>query len=125
MTARSGVLVACMFGGLAVAGARTADAAGSDTRRFEITASRYEFKPAQIEVKRGETVELLLHSADTDHGLEIKALEVKVRIPKGGQTVRVVFVASRAGRFPISCSEYCGSGHKRMRGELVVDGAAP
>jgi heme/copper-type cytochrome/quinol oxidase subunit 2 len=34
------------------------------------------------------------------------------------------FVAGKAGRFPIVCSEYCGSGHKRMRGELVVVEAA-
>jgi nitrite reductase (NO-forming)/hydroxylamine reductase len=34
--------------------------------------------------------------------------------------VSVLFVADKPGRFLIECSEYCGSGHKRMRGELVV-----
>jgi cytochrome c oxidase subunit 2 len=90
------------------------------TRRFEITASRYQFDPARIEVRQGEVVELVLRSADTDHGLAIKGYAVKVAIPKGGETVGVSFVASRAGVFPIECSEYCGSGHKRMKGELVV-----
>ena len=89
-------------------------------QRFEVTASRYAFDPARIEVRRGDVVELVLRSADTDHGLAIKAYAVKVAIPKGGQTVGVSFVASRVGTFPIECSEYCGSGHKRMRGELVV-----
>jgi cytochrome c oxidase subunit 2 len=89
-------------------------------RRFEVTASRYKFEPSRIEVARGDVVDLVLRSADTDHGLAIKAFKVKVPIPKGGEPVAVSFVASRAGIFPMECSEYCGSGHKRMRGELVV-----
>jgi len=89
-------------------------------QRFEVVASRYKFEPARIEVRQGDIVELVLRSADTDHGFAIKALAVKVAIPKGGEAVGVSFVASRPGTFPIECSEYCGSGHKRMRGELVV-----
>jgi heme/copper-type cytochrome/quinol oxidase subunit 2 len=89
-------------------------------QRFEVTASRYRYEPAWIEVQQGDIVELVLRSADTDHGVAIKAYAVKVAIPKGGETVGVSFVASRAGTFPIECSEYCGSGHKRMKGELVV-----
>ena len=88
--------------------------------RFEVTASRYAFEPARVEVRQGDVVELVLRSADTDHGLAIKAYAVKVAIPRGGETVGVSFVASQPGTFPIECSEYCGSGHKRMRGELVV-----
>jgi heme/copper-type cytochrome/quinol oxidase subunit 2 len=104
--------------GPAAAAALTADLKAA--RRFEVTASRYRFEPDRIEVRLGEVVELVLRSADTDHGLAIKAYRVKVAIPKGGETVGVSFVASRAGTFPIECSEYCGSGHKTMRGELVV-----
>ena len=104
--------------GLLPAGA--VSSAPEATQRFEVTASRYAFDPARIEVRHGDVVELVLRSADTDHGLAIKAYAVKVAIPKGGETVGVSFVASRVGTFLIECSEYCGSGHKRMRGELVV-----
>jgi len=97
-----------------------ASSAAEAAQRFEMTASRYAFDPARIEVRLGDVVELVLRSADTDHGLAIKAYAVKVAIPKGGETVGVSFVASRVGTFPIECSEYCGSGHKRMKGELVV-----
>jgi cytochrome c oxidase subunit 2 len=97
-----------------------ASSATQATQRFEVTASRYAFDPARIEVKQGDVVELVLRSADTDHGLAIKAYGVKVAIPKGGESVGVAFVASHVGTFPIECSEYCGSGHKRMKGELVV-----
>lgn len=94
--------------------------AADATLRFDVTASRYKFDPARIEARQGNVVELVLRSADTDHGFAIKAYAVKVAIPKGGETVGVAFVASHVGTFPIECSEYCGSGHKRMKGELVV-----
>ena len=109
-----------LLAGLAPSGAGAFAAEAKETRRFEVTASRYRFEPARIEVAQGEVVELVLRSADTDHGLAIEAYGVKVAIPKGGEIVGVSFVAGRAGTFPIECSEYCGSGHKRMRGELVV-----
>ncbi len=95
-------------------------AEGGPVRRIEVTASRYQFNPAQIEVQQGDTVDVVLHSADTEHGFAIKALGVKVTVPKGGAPVEATFVAREAGRFVIECSEYCGSGHKRMKGELVV-----
>ncbi len=109
--------------GLAAAGVRSLAASAPDTRRFEITASRYAFDPARIEVRQGDVVELVLRSLDTDHGMAIKAYGVKVAIPKGGERVGVSFVAGQPGTFPFECSEYCGSGHKRMKGELVVERA--
>ncbi len=102
---------------------RVAEDSGPAARRVEVTARRYAFEPSQIEVRQGETVEIVAHSADTEHGLAIKALGVKLVIPKGGATVTTTFVVRQAGRFPIECSEYCGSGHKRMKGELVVSEA--
>ena len=109
-----------LLAGLAPSGAGAFAAEAKETKRFEVTASRYRFEPARLEVRQGDVVELVLRSADTDHGLAIQAYAVKVAIPKGGETVGVSFVANRVGTFPIECSEYCGSGHKRMKGELVV-----
>jgi cytochrome c oxidase subunit 2 len=118
--------VAWLAGGflLAVASEPRAAVEAAPVRRIEIAASRYVFEPAVVEVRRGETVEIVARSKDTDHGLAIKALGVKLAIPKGGAAASATFVADKAGRFPIECSEYCGSGHKRMKGELVVAEAA-
>lgn len=96
------------------------DATPGETRRFEVTASRYAFDPDRIEVRQGDHVELVLRSADTIHGLAIDGYGVKVAIPKGGEEVAVEFVAHRPGTFRMKCSEYCGSGHRRMQGRLVV-----
>jgi cytochrome c oxidase subunit 2 len=93
---------------------------GPAVRTFEITASRFKFDPAVIEVAEGDQVRLVLRSADSLHGLAIKELKVKVKIPKGGDAALTTFVASRAGTFEITCSEYCGLGHRTMKANLVV-----
>jgi cytochrome c oxidase subunit 2 len=91
-----------------------------EARTFEITASRYVFEPDRIEVQQGDRVRLILRSADTVHGLAIDGYDVKVAIPRGGEEVSVEFMAHRSGMFRMKCSEYCGSGHRRMQGRLVV-----
>jgi cytochrome c oxidase subunit 2 len=89
-------------------------------RSFEVTASRFAFDPAVLEVSEGDEVRVTLRSSDTTHGFEIKDLKVKAKIPKGGSPVSIVFKAGRPGTYAITCSEYCGSGHRRMKGSLVV-----
>jgi len=89
-------------------------------RSFEVIASRFKFEPAMLQVTEGDRVRLTLRSTDTDHGLEIKKLKVKVAVPEGGGPVTVEFVADKAGTYEFKCSEYCGSGHGRMKGRLVV-----
>jgi cytochrome c oxidase subunit 2 len=104
---------------LALASARAAEPAATP-RTFEVTASKYKFDPARIEVNEGDAVKLVLHSTDTTHGIEIGEFNVKALIPKDGTPVTVEFVASKAGTFEFKCSHFCGMGHGRMKGELVV-----
>ena len=92
----------------------------ADPRTIEITARRFVFEPAQIEVAVGEPVRLVVRSADGVHGLEIKKVKVQKLIPRGGEPVVIDFTPKEAGRFPILCSEYCGDEHDNMRGTLVV-----
>ncbi len=89
-------------------------------RTIEVTASRFRFDPPNIQVVQGDAVALVLRSTDGTHGIEIKGYGLKLKIPKGGRSVRLEFVAHRAGSFDFVCSEYCGSGHRGMRGRLVV-----
>lgn len=119
--------MAAALGGVAAAGAMRARAEPAEpgVKSFEVTASRFKFEPAVFEVTEGDTVALTLRSSDTIHGFAIKALGVKIVIPKGGAPVQARFEATRAGTFEIACSEYCGSGHRRMKGQLVVAPAAP
>ena len=95
-------------------------AAGTADRQFEITASRFKFEPDIIEVAQGDHVVLTVRSGDVEHGFAIKKLKVKANVPKGGEPVRLEFVADKPGTYEITCSEYCGKGHSRMKAKLVV-----
>jgi cytochrome c oxidase subunit 2 len=97
---------------------------GAARKEFDVTAKRYAFEPAKIEVTQGDTVVITVKSADSAHGLEIKKFKINEFVPMDGEPVTIEFVASQAGTFEITCSEYCGNGHKRMKGTLVVVPAA-
>jgi cytochrome c oxidase subunit 2 len=88
-------------------------------RRIEVTAKRFDFDPAEITVKKGEPVVIVLKSADVAHGLSFKDLGVKVKAAKG-QTAEVSFTPSKIGDFVGQCSVFCGSGHGRMKLTLHV-----
>lgn len=91
-----------------------------DVKTIDVAASRFQFEPATITVTQGERVRLRLHSRDRTHAFAIKAFRVKTLIPKAGDVVTVEFVADKAGSFDFTCAEYCGAGHARMKGRLVV-----
>jgi cytochrome c oxidase subunit 2 len=89
-------------------------------KSFDVVASRYKFEPARLEVTEGDLVEIKVKSSDVEHGIGIKAFKVKKLVPKGGEVVTVRFVADKAGEYDVTCSEYCGKGHRSMKAKLVV-----
>jgi cytochrome c oxidase subunit 2 len=106
--------------GAALASARQDPATATAPRVIEVVAKQFEFEPARIEVTDGERVRLLVKSADSVHGLQIKKFRVNTLIPRGGTPVSIDFVASGPGTYEIMCSEECGDGHESMKGSLVV-----
>ena len=48
------------------------------------------------------------------------AFNVEKKLPKGEEVV-IEFTADQAGTFPFQCSVFCGLGHKKMKGELIVE----
>jgi cytochrome c oxidase subunit 2 len=113
-----------LIAGLAVAALAVVppaqEAAPDTVREFQVTAKKYEWTPSRFEVMEGDTVRFVVHSDDSRHGFGIKALDVKREVPKNGDAVTIELVASRPGEFEIACSEWCGKGHKTMKGVLVV-----
>jgi cytochrome c oxidase subunit II len=89
-------------------------------RTIDVTLSRYAFSPERIEVRLGERVRLHVISTDRTHGFQIRKLGLDERIPAGGTTTNVELTPTKAGTFEITCSEYCGSGHGRMKAWLIV-----
>jgi cytochrome c oxidase subunit 2 len=82
-------------------------------RRIEVTAKRFQFTPAEITLKKGEPVVLVLNSMDTTHGLRIKELGLDTKIHKG-QPSELAFTPDKTGTFVGHCSVFCGSGHGGM-----------
>jgi cytochrome c oxidase subunit 2 len=94
-----------------------------DTVTVTMTAKKYEFSPSVITVKQGQQVKLEVTAIDRSHGLAIKDYNVDADLEKG-KPVTVEFVADKPGEFTFKCSDYCGLGHGKMKGKLVVTPAA-
>jgi cytochrome c oxidase subunit II len=106
--------------GTGVSSIRQDPATVSAPKAIEVVARKYAFEPDRIEVTEGDRVRLIVRSADSVHGIQIKRFGVNKMVPRGGETVSIDFTASRPGTFEILCSEYCGDGHDSMKGTLVV-----
>ncbi len=90
-----------------------AAAFGEAAKTVEVHAKRFEYAPAEITVKKGETVKLELVSDDVVHSLRIDPLGVNVRMPVG-ETVETTITPEQTGDFKGRCGVYCGKGHGEM-----------
>ena len=88
-------------------------------REIEIEARQFAFDPAIIVVKKGERVRLIAKSLDVTHGLGIAAYNINQKLPPGEEKV-IEFTAGKSGKFHFHCSVYCGAGHGKMHGTLIV-----
>lgn len=86
---------------------------------FKVVAYQFAYSPKQIVVKKGDIVRIILTSRDVPHGFYIKEYGINAKAIKGKNRV-IEFIANKVGRFKIICSVYCGTGHHKMQGSLVV-----
>jgi len=94
-------------------------AAEAAPQHVAVTAKRFNFEPAEITVKKGQPVDLVLKSADVPHGLRFRELNVDLRVGKGG-TAEAHFTPNQTGTFVGHCSVFCGRGHGSMTLKLHV-----
>lgn len=93
--------------------------AGAAPRVVNITTRRFFYEPAEIPLRAGERVSIVVQSIDFIHGMNL---------PDLGQ--RYDFVPGRATQFepqPMKpdvidflCDNFCGEGHENMHGRFVV-----
>jgi cytochrome c oxidase subunit II len=134
--------VAAVSVGLAMAASWGAFARGTAGQAeapkvIEVSAKKYEFSPAEIRVKAGTKVELKVHSVDETHGLKL-SLNPEGAKPKGapgllfnqpadngkvekGTDQVLDFVAEEPGTYDFVCAKFCGFGHDKMKGKLIVE----
>lgn len=117
---RSNYLIALTILAAAACMTSTQNAKSETQREFQLTAQKFEFSPQTIKVKRGDRVKLTVTAVDAQHGFKLEAFHVEQKLPKG-HAVTVEFTADQAGTFLFQCSHFCGMGHSKMKGELIVE----
>lgn len=140
MRRKIGLSLPIMFLALAIHGNLVEAIAAAQTtasRVIEVSAKKYEFTPSEIHVKKGERVELKVHSVDETHGIKIEVYpegakdktkpgllfdhpETNGKVEKNVDQV-LDFVAVEPGTYDFKCAKLCGMGHRHMQGKLTVE----
>jgi cytochrome c oxidase subunit 2 len=94
--------------------------AGAPVKEIEVSAKKYEFTPAAIEVPVNTLVRLHFKATDKEHGFELKSVKDSCVKFKPEAPATLEFYADKAGEFEFSCCKFCGMGHGKMKGKLVV-----
>jgi cytochrome c oxidase subunit II len=110
------------FGATLVATLMAASRGGAQEgpRVVEITAKRFEFTPATITLKKGETVKLRVTSEDVTHGFFQRAMKIDTDLTPG-QTQEVTVTPEKTGTFTAICHHFCGAQHGNMKLTIVVE----
>src|SRR5260370_35409835 len=72
-------------------------------RRIEISAKRFGYTPAEITLKKGEPVVLVLTTEDVSHGLKFKELGLDSKFEKS-KPGELALTADKVGDFVVRCS---------------------
>jgi len=86
---------------------------------IKVLAKQFEFNPSEITLKKGVPVVLEFTSADRLHGFDCPGLKIRTDI-EPGKVNRVEFTPTQVGMFPFHCDNFCGSGHGKMQGKIIV-----
>ena len=107
------------IGTLAGIGSTLPGVGAAAPRRIPVKATKFEFTPAEIRLRKGEPVVFELSAEDFPHGFSLPDFKVR-RDFVPGKTLEFAFAADRSGRFPFLCDNFCGDGHDNMSGWLIV-----
>ena len=92
---------------------------GGREARFSVSAHKYAFAPALLEVQQDDLIRITLTSGDIPHSFTIDKYRIAKRV-EPGKTVVFEFRADQPGRFPIYCNLTLDEKCKEMHGDLVV-----
>jgi heme/copper-type cytochrome/quinol oxidase subunit 2 len=88
-------------------------------RTFTVSAHKYAFSPARLEVRQDDLVRVTFSTQDIPHSFTIDTYRIAKRVERGKPIV-FEFRADQPGRFPIYCNLTADDGCRKMIGELVV-----
>ena len=119
LVALGAALLSGSFQGPLVPGTAYAQDQAPARRDFHVTARKYTYAPARLEVSQDDLVKITLHSDDIPHTFTVDAYRIDKRVG-AAQTVTIEFRADQAGTFPIYCKLRQDEKCREMRGVLVV-----
>jgi heme/copper-type cytochrome/quinol oxidase subunit 2 len=106
-------------------------------RIVRVTVKDFDFEPAVIHMKVDERVELDVTSSDKTHGIRISAFPDGAKVStapglafangedcwklKKDEIVEIGIVPTEPGTYTFTCCKLCGGGHKKMKGQIIVD----
>jgi len=100
----------------------------ADAVRVNVVGKQWMWKVQHMEGRReintlhvpvGQPIEVVLTSEDVIHSFFVPAFRVKQDAVPGRYT-SLWFEATATGRYHLFCTEYCGTLHSKMIGEVVV-----
>ena len=106
-----------VLAGAGIAGGRLL--AQPPERVIPVETFKFVFRPAHIELRRGEPVVFELTARDVFMGFSLPDFNVRTDVVPGKPS-RLRLVPDKAGTFTFLCDVFCGDGHEQMNGTLVV-----
>ncbi len=93
-----------------------------DAEEIQVTAKQFGWvftypdgdKSAELHLVRDKPAKLIMQSEDVLHSFYVPAFRQKMDIVPGRYTY-AYFTPIKTGEFRLSCNEYCGTGHSKMR----------
>jgi cytochrome c oxidase subunit II len=73
-----------------------------------------------LKLKQGQTYRVHVSSIDLQHGLSILPLNMNFHVLPGFDYVMTI-TPTTTGEFSLICNEFCGIGHHRMTGKIIVE----
>lgn len=107
------VIAAALVGWPLMAQDNPSPATSTPVTTITIHAKKYEFIPAEITLKKDQTVKLELTSDDVEHSLEVPGLGIN-SVMKKGDVTDVEVTPTKTGDFKGKCGKFCGFGHGKM-----------
>ena len=84
-----------------------------------LQAKMWDFYPI-LKLKKGKEYRLHLSSLDVQHGFSLQPMNINFQINPTYDHV-VTLTPTREGPYQIICNEFCGIGHHRMTGRIIVE----
>jgi plastocyanin len=116
----AGVVVVLAVGIAAVVIRAQSGGNATQTKEIQMTAKKYEYSPATVEVTAGTKILFKITAEDREHGFEIAGAKTGCVKIKKGETATVEYLAEKPGTVEFKCCVFCGMGHGGMKGKIVV-----